>query len=39
MTWAVEKVFLNHKVLKEGTKDTKVKTYISALCDLSENTL
>jgi hypothetical protein len=36
---AVEKVFFNHKVHKEGTKYTKVKIYISALCDLCENTL
>jgi hypothetical protein len=36
---AVEKVFFNRKVRKEGTKYTKVKAYISALCDLCENTL
>jgi hypothetical protein len=36
---AVEKVFFNHKVHKEGTKYTKVETYNSTLCDLCENTL
>jgi hypothetical protein len=35
----LEKVFFNHKVRKEGTKYTKVKIDIAALCDLCENTL
>jgi hypothetical protein len=36
--WGAEKAFFNHKEHKEGTKYTKVKIYISALCDLCENT-
>jgi hypothetical protein len=39
MFGVVKKVFFNHKVLKEGTKYTKVETYNSTLCDLCENTL
>jgi hypothetical protein len=34
--WAVEKVPFNHKAHKEGSKFTKVRSYISALCVLCE---
>jgi hypothetical protein len=36
---AVEIVFFNHKEHKEGTKYTKLKSYISELCDLCVNPL
>jgi hypothetical protein len=32
----VEKVFFNHKAHKEGTKNTKVKIYISVLYVIGE---
>jgi hypothetical protein len=37
--WGVEKVPFNHKAHKEGSKYTKVKTYISSLCVLGEKPL
>jgi len=33
----VEKVLFNHKEHKEGAKGTKLKFYISDLCDLCVN--
>ena len=32
-------IIFNHKEHKVGTKNTKVKIYISVLCDLCENAL
>ena len=36
---AVKDGLSNHKEHKEGTKDTKLKSYITALCDLCANPL